>query len=414
LHLGAGAGFGVGYTITSFTDAASPTVAPTPAPPVPCSSPTRIFTVLHDVEASERGYYKFAECEGTNPTLLMERNILYTFKQTDLTNYYHPMGFAYGPDGALNQDASGAIVENPELEPGGAGPGGSTTCAALNSCPSPMYFNGDAPFGVYSNDATVAHRVTAANPTPIATGVNFNEDPGLDNYEPEFFYPIGQWGVGNQYQIKLKFDDDDFTADFFYFCHIHRFMTGRIKLTDSSGVLAQTADAPELGYEFGANSDGYEDPGSYDDTCGTFGLDNYQLPNDECPSRFVCGDRSLFSGCIESMNCAMVAGMTTKKTANSDIALFIHQMIPHHQNAVNMAKALIRTGDIPCEEIPESLATRNGSRTAASGSTACIMFQLAYEIINAQNFQIQTMRQVLTDESYLPVDDCEVPVQRLL
>ena len=33
--------------------------------------------------------------------------------------------------------------------------------------------------------------------------------------------------------------------------------------------------------------------------------------------------------------------------ANSDpIVTFIHQMIPHHQNAVNMAKALLKTNTL--------------------------------------------------------------------
>jgi len=37
-----------------------------------------------------------------------------------------------------------------------------------------------------------------------------------------------------------------------------------------------------------------------------------------------------------------MAGMTNKATSKSEVALFVHQMIPHHQNAVNMAKALLK------------------------------------------------------------------------
>jgi len=407
--LGAGAGFGVGYTITGFTNAASPTVAPTPAPSVQCSSPTRIFTVIHDQEASERGYYKFAECDGVNPTLLMERNILYTFLQTDLSNYYHPMGFAYGPDGALNTNDAGVIDEADELTPDTS----KGTCDAdALTCPAPMYFNNDIPFGAYSNDVNVRHQDSTTDPTitTISTGENADADFGLDSYEPQFFFPLPDWGTENQYSIKLKYDDDGFTEDFFYFCHIHQFMSGRIKLVDSSGTLANSEDTPALGYEFGLNKDGYEDPGSYDDTCGTFGLDLFQLPNDECPSRFVCGDRGKFAGCIESMNCAMIAGMTTSRTSNSDIALFIHQMIPHHQNAVNMAKALLHTGDIDCTDVSEARL----SRTASKVGTACTMYVLAQEIIATQNFQIQGMRAILANEAWPDEDDCVVPVQRLL
>merc|ERR1711957_806860 len=38
-----------------------------------------------------------------------------------------------------------------------------------------------------------------------------------------------------------------------------------------------------------------------------------------------------FAGCIESMNCAMTAGMTTGASSDNALALFVHQMIPHHQ-----------------------------------------------------------------------------------
>ena len=58
-----------------------------------------------------------------------------------------------------------------------------------------------------------------------------------------------------------------------------------------------------------------------------------------------------FSDCIDAMNCAMLAGMTTKVSSQSEIALFVHQMIPHHQNAVNMAKTLLVTGDVPCDDL---------------------------------------------------------------
>ena len=44
------------------------------------------------------------------------------------------------------------------------------------------------------------------------------------------------------------------------------------------------------------------------------------------------------------MNCHMLAGMTTKATTGSGMALFIHHMVPHHQNAVNMAKATLKLG----------------------------------------------------------------------
>jgi hypothetical protein len=120
---------------------------------------------------------------------------------------------------------------------------------------------------------------------------------------------------------------------------IHQFMAGRIKLL-KGGVPVSSVDVPVFEYE-------YDEPGEFDSGCGTFGLDPYVLPHPECLSRFVCTDGSvessaaLFASCIDAMNCAMMVGMTTGYESNDPIALFIHQMVPHHENAVNMAKVCI-------------------------------------------------------------------------
>jgi len=115
-------------------------------------------------------------------------------------------------------------------------------------------------------------------------------------------------------------------------------MTGRIKLLKNGEPIQKDVHFPELGYE-------YDMPSGHDDLCGTYGLNEFQLPHEECPEKFVCDvpadneELMQFSKCIDSMNCAMMAGMTTSvKESESEVALFLHQMIPHHQNAVNMAK----------------------------------------------------------------------------
>jgi len=174
-------------------------------------------------------------------------------------------------------------------------------------------------------------------------------------------------------------------------------MTGRIKFINSDGIEPQTEDEPEIPYT-------YDEPSAYDQSCGTYGLDKYQLPNSECPNTFVCNppDVSTHAGkladCIDSMNCAMMAGMTTNVHTDSSIALFIHQMIPHHQNAVNMCKALMKTSDIECADLTDE------------DDPACVMRVLCYEIINGQNYQIQTMRSVLDTLGYAETDDCTVEV----
>ena len=184
-------------------------------------------------------------------------------------------------------------------------------------------------------------------------------------------------------------------------------MTGRIKLMDESGAPLVTENIPELEYS-------YDEVSSFDQTCGTFNTSSYQLPDGEfagqCPERFVCessesrflqsdGNTSspldAFSTCLDAMNCAMMVGMTTHAT--SPIGLFIHQMIPHHQNAVNMAKALLKTGGMAtCEDLTNE------------DDPECIMQYMMYEIINNQNHQIQTMRAVLESLQEPAYADCVV------
>jgi hypothetical protein len=57
--------------------------------------------------ASDLGAIYFEECSGSNhttanpyPTIGLEIGKQYIFNQAHITNYYHPLGFAYHPDGA--------------------------------------------------------------------------------------------------------------------------------------------------------------------------------------------------------------------------------------------------------------------------------------------------------------------------
>merc|ERR1711985_121729 len=44
--------------------------------------------------------YEVEGCEGVAPTLKIKRGVEYTFVQEDVSNWYHPLGLAYYPDGA--------------------------------------------------------------------------------------------------------------------------------------------------------------------------------------------------------------------------------------------------------------------------------------------------------------------------
>ncbi len=172
-------------------------------------------------------------------------------------------------------------------------------------------------------------------------------------------------------------------------------MTVRVKIIDESGKPLHKDDTPAIPYE-------YETPSEYDQMCGTYGLEDYTLPNSQCPSLFVCGKPDddgpvyHFANCLDTMNCAMLSGMTTNVHMGSAIALFNHQMIPHHQNAVNMCKALLKSGEVACDDIEDEEDPR------------CNMIHLCYEIINGQNHQIQTMKRILDTLGYEEEDDCVV------
>jgi len=181
---------------------------------------------------------------------------------------------------------------------------------------------------------------------------------------------------------------------------IHQFMTGRIKLL-KNGLPLQSPifNLPAIPYE-------YDSPSEYDRACGTLGLQDYQLPNAQCPDRFVCGadqagdsGLALFSDCIDSMNCRMLAEMTTGVSAESEVALFLHQMIPHHDNAINMAKSLLASGDLD-----------SCTNYLDDEDPKCLMFDIAISIVNGQNFQIQAMRALLENMGYPETDDCTVTI----
>jgi hypothetical protein len=315
------------------------------------------YTALVDLYASEFGFFHFEECpdSGNMPTITMELGKTYRFVQTDVSNYFHPLGFAYEADGAL----------------------------------------------VNADEVDEAHLAYQLN----------GEDIGLDVYEPNFAHPIEEWATDGEYYVDVTLPEDfASTQDLFYFCHIHRYLGGRIKLT-RNGELIQAANMP-------IHNSLPPPQSSYDQQCGTYGLvheeaesgqmgdawphnmaADYRPPHSQCPHTFVCEDgKSTFASCLDAINCHMFHGMTTYEH-HSEVALFLHQMIPHHQNAVNMAKSLLLNWSSICN--PEDLG---------SDDNACVMENIVRSIINGQNAQIQTMRQLLESYGYPEFDHCDLPM----
>merc|ERR1719201_3045842 len=100
------------------------------------------------------------------------------------------------------------------------------------------------------------------------------------------------------------------------------------------------------------------------------------------------------------MNCAMTAGMTSSLSGSeSEKALFMHQMIPHHQNAVNMAKALLKTDNVECDDLTDEESDQANN---------CSLQVILREIINVQNAQIQSMQGLLESGGYPEENDCQV------
>merc|ERR1719274_13378 len=241
------------------------------------------FTATVDPHAGPSGYFKFNECGATSmPVISMKRGVKYIFDQSDASNWYHPLGMAYFPDGAH------AGVD--ELEPGITQTTGDA-CAAGNTCQAPRYFK-DNVFAGTTYDNTAA--------TPVG-----GDDFGLDNYEPEFFIPKGDW-LATKYKVELTITDTAYATDMFYFCHIHAGMSGIIKIADATtGAVVSTKTAATT-----LPADYYKTPTTYDKSCGSYGIDAFQTSKGACGNEhFVCTTAATPSGsfgdCLSSTDCAI-------------------------------------------------------------------------------------------------------------
>ena len=307
-----------------------------------------------DLFASETGYYNldrgdYEDTSGPSPTITAKIGQTLTFDQSHPTNWYHAVGFAYAPDGAHGDDWG--ADENPEIE--GAGELTYLIDGAVTTCPD--------------------------------VG-----DTGLDCYEPEFFYPRGDW-MSKTYSAELTITPDVAAASnggvLYYFCHIHSKMSGKIIIKNEDGS----------DYSNGTDELPLYDPivkDAFDKSCGTSHASKYADGGEkECKIDFFAGERdTTFEKCLHAVDCQMHYEMYSEAEPNeSNIVLFMQQMIPHHENAVNMAKLLLKQSTQEELDAVEDLE------------------DILHDIINTQNFQIHQFRNYLNPDGNLLQDSPVLP-----
>jgi hypothetical protein len=340
----------------------------------------KTFHAMIDPHASETGHYVFAECVAADgsltphPTLKMEQNVNYVFDQSHVSNWMHPLGFAYHFDGAHSEGTGFAD----ELELGITKYGTSCDDGDNPSCQAPYYYKQEA-------GANSLFQGGGGDPSSPTGG-----DFGLDAIEPLFYNSRENWGA-DKYAVHVKLaTQDSYLDDLYYFCHIHSGMSGRIKILDSG---TDTQNHPEDSIGDGhIPSDYYGEVSTFDESCGTFDLGSYE---NKCQDDvFVCDNGKATDGmktfhkCLHAMDCHMQEEMRATLHESDPMITFMHQMIPHHQNAVNMAKAVLKLN-------PASIADEG-------------VEDMIWAIINNQNHQIQLMQGWIEGKSYDPAkDECK-------
>jgi len=331
------------------------------------------------------GEFEVEGCDGTSPVLALKKGETYTLIQHDITNWMHPLGLAYYPDGAHGYKH---FEEVPELE----FPTPDTCDQAQFSC-NPGAGVKQAP--LYGIDEVYE----------TYDDWNNGETGGLDIYEPAFKVPQEQWQE-HKYSVRITVPLESKTKEFFYFCHIHSGMSGLIKVADSTedakldpkltNVSGPAKDSNILVQKFDPKMY-YKQADEFDTNCGTSEVSKYNSEKEKfCPGQnFLCEHQNKdFSSCMEAIGCKMNYEMRVEEDSNP-LVVFMDQMIPHHVNAVNMAK----------------IALKHAQDAVGYDDEDLDVPALLRNIINKQNEQIQEMENWLkkyrvtkTDAQY-----CEPP-----
>jgi hypothetical protein len=161
-------------------------------------------------------------------------------------------------------------------------------------------------------------------------------------------------------------------------------MSGKIIIQNADGTPYTSSTSDELTlYSPTTNDD-------FDTTCGTTAISAFNVDGaKQCNMNFFGGNHDTdFEKCLHAIDCQMHWDMYTETTPDSDkIVTFMQQMIPHHQNAVNMAKLVLKL------ETPAKIAAADEG-----------LEDILHSIINTQNYQIHQFRNYLNSVGKLLED----------
>ena len=261
-----------------------------------------------------------------------------------------------------------------------------------------------------STDKVPNSSPTAASASSDLYGAAVTDDEsgfGLDAYEPLFFNSQDWWGEQTAFTVTLTIPADASYTRIYYFCHIHAGMSAEIVISLSSFPASTTKiNAAMLGGETEASAlaifasiQTADQPtlSTFDEACGTHNTYAEGTRSTCSNSHFLCGDGAsgAYETCLKAIDCQMHHDMAVSvpSSSTSKFATFARQMIPHHQNAVSMAKSLLKF----------HTAADYGNYGAADeeDDDYAMAFTLAHEIINAQNHQIQYMAGWLESNPHL-------------
>merc|ERR1719262_1779745 len=208
-------------------------------------------------------------------------------------------------------------------------------------------------------------------------------DTGLDCYEPEFFHPRSEW-MKKKYTAELTITqamaDTSHGGVIYYFCHIHSKMSGKIIIQNADGSPVTKADGSALANPTEQTLYTPVTNDALDKACGTTGAAPYASGGARaCTETFLQGTLDTdFEKCLQAIDCQMNREMRIKgyDDHKDEIATFMQQMIPHHNNAVNMAKLLLKHGAQEVAEVDD-------------------LEDILWGIVNVQNYQVHQFRAYL-------------------